>query len=254
MQLPQTVEVEGIRVLTTKQIAKEYGTNESAIRTNFSRNRTKFVERKHYIALTGDELRKFKDDITRCNAVKGNDITHCNAVGIRTNLLYLWTEKGALLHAKSLNTDKAWQVYDYLVDFYFRVKEKEPEIPEKKEVVPTKVKTEPVKKKIEVPYMDEPIFVFKNLLALAEDQGITLKLKDISGYSSILRGKRIAVRKHQVFEKVVYETAYELAHYFIHYDQGDMVNSPLEKDYNEQAERAAFMMIRMLDIKAKQKY
>ena len=93
MQLPQTVEVEGIRVLTTKQIAKEYGTNESAIRTNFSRNRTKFVERKHYIALTGDELRKFKDDITRCNAVKGNDITHCNAVGIRTNLLDLWTEK-----------------------------------------------------------------------------------------------------------------------------------------------------------------
>lgn len=37
--------------------------------------------------------------------------------------LYLWTEKGALLHAKSLNTDKAWQVYDYLVDFYFRAKE-----------------------------------------------------------------------------------------------------------------------------------
>lgn len=123
MQLPQTVEVEGIRVLTTKQIAKEYGTNESAIRTNFSRNRTKFVERKHYIALTGDELRKFKDDITRCNAVKGNDITHCNAVGIRTNLLYLWTEKGALLHAKSLNTDKAWEAYEYLIDFYFRAKE-----------------------------------------------------------------------------------------------------------------------------------
>lgn len=39
--------------------------------------------------------------------------------------LYLWTEKGALLHAKSLNTDKAWQVYDYLVDFYFRAKEKQ---------------------------------------------------------------------------------------------------------------------------------
>lgn len=46
--------------------------------------------------------------------------------------LYLWTEKGALLHAKSLNTDKAWEVYDYLVDYYFRVKEKS----ENKEVVP----------------------------------------------------------------------------------------------------------------------
>lgn len=254
MQLPQTVEVEGIRVLTTKQIAKEYGTNESAIRTNFSRNRTKFVEGKHYIALTGDELRKFKDDITRCNAVKGNDITQCNAVGIRTNLLYLWTEKGALLHAKSLNTDKAWQVYDYLVDFYFRAKEKEPEIPSKKEVVPTQTKTEPVKSKVVIPHMEEPIFVFKNLLALAEEQGITLKLQDLQKFDSILCGKNVAIRKQQLFEKVVYEAAYELAHYFIHYDQGDMIKSPLQKDYDAQAERAAFMMIRMLDIKVKQKY
>lgn len=36
--------------------------------------------------------------------------------------LYLWTEKGALLHAKSLNTDKAWEVYDHLVETYFNVK------------------------------------------------------------------------------------------------------------------------------------
>ena len=243
MQLPQVIEVKGIRVLTTHQIAESYEVKKIQISQNFKNNRQRFVEGKHYISLSGDDLRTFKNQLEKIEVVKS-----------RTSHLYLWTEKGALLHAKSLNTDKAWQVYDYLVDFYFRVKEKEPEIPEKKEVVPTKVKTEPVKKKIEVPYMDEPIFVFKNLLALAEDQGITLKLKDISGYSSILRGKRIAVRKHQVFEKVVYETAYELAHYFIHYDQGDMVNSPLEKDYNEQAERAAFMMIRMLDIKAKQKY
>ena len=45
-----------------------------------------------------------------------------------------------------------------------------------------------------------------------------------------------------------------MAHYFIHYDQGNLVKSPLQKDYNEQAERAAAMMIKMLDIKAKQKY
>lgn len=40
-------------------------------------------------------------------------------------VINLWTEKGALLHAKSLNTDKAWEVYDWLVDFYFRVKERQ---------------------------------------------------------------------------------------------------------------------------------
>ena len=60
--------------------------------------------------------------------------------------------------------------------------------------------------------------------------------------------------KNQTFERVVYEAAYELAHYFIHYKNGNLINSPLVKDYNAQSECAAFMMIRMLDIKAKQRY
>lgn len=33
--------------------------------------------------------------------------------------LYLWTERGAMLHAKSLNTDIAWEAYERLVDYYF---------------------------------------------------------------------------------------------------------------------------------------
>ena len=37
----------------------------------------------------------------------------------KASKLYLWTEKGAFLHAKSLNTDTAWEVYDRLVDNYF---------------------------------------------------------------------------------------------------------------------------------------
>ena len=36
--------------------------------------------------------------------------------------------KVPLLHAKSLNTDKVWEVYDYLVDFYFRIREEKKEI------------------------------------------------------------------------------------------------------------------------------
>lgn len=243
MQLPQIVELKGIRVLTSKQLADEYGTTTDRIKQNFSCNRDRFVEGKHYISITGDELKLFK------NQVGKNDL-----VASRTSHLYLWTEKGALLHAKSLNTDKAWQVYDYLVDFYFRAKEQESEIPPKKEVVPTQTKTEPVKNKVAIPHMEEPIFVFKNLLALAEEQGITLKLQDLRKFDSILCGKNVAIRKQQLFEKVVYEAAYELAHYFIHYNQGNLIKSSLQKDYNEQAERAAAMMIKMLDIKAKQKY
>ena len=40
----------------------------------------------------------------------------------KASKLYLWTEKGAFLHAKSLNTDTAWEVYDRLVDNYFNKK------------------------------------------------------------------------------------------------------------------------------------
>nr|WP_019292877.1 hypothetical protein [Lactococcus petauri] len=46
-----------------------------------------------------------------------------DAVGKFANQLYLWTEKGALLHAKSLGTDEAWDMYDILVDTYFKVQE-----------------------------------------------------------------------------------------------------------------------------------
>ena len=240
MEVPQTIEIKGSKVLTTKQIAEAYGVTKEKIIYNFNYNKDKYILGKHYIEVFGEELRRLKRTCEIQSSFK------------YAKSLYLWTEKGALLHAKSLNTDKAWQVYDYLVDFYFRTKEEN--LPEKKEVVPVQTTTEPAKKKLAIPAMDEPVFVFKNLLALAEEQGIMLKIKDLKGYDSYLKGQRIAIRKNQMFEKVVYEAAFELAHYFIHYDAGDIINSPLAKDYNDQAEKAAFMIIRLLDIKAKQKY
>lgn len=122
MQLPETIEIEGIKVLTTKQIAEAYGVKPDIIGYNFRYNKERYVEGKHYIMLEGQVLREFK----AINVEIQRSLP-------KISKLYLWTEKGALLHAKSLNTDKAWQVYDFLVDFYFRVKVNEPEIQEKKE-------------------------------------------------------------------------------------------------------------------------
>lgn len=114
MQNLKVIEYKGIRVLTSKQIAEAYGTTSDIIGYNYRYNKERYIEGKHYIMLFGQALREFKS----------------TNVEIQRSLpkiskLYLWTEKGALLHAKSLNTDKAWKVYDYLVDFYFRVKEGE---------------------------------------------------------------------------------------------------------------------------------
>ena len=120
----QVLERKNMRVLTTPQIAKLYGTTRKIISYNFQYNKEKYVEGKHYIKLEGKELSEFKYCLDRQDSLK------------YAHTLYLWNEKGALLHAKSLNTDKAWQVYDYLVDFYFRAKENKPEPPVKPASVP----------------------------------------------------------------------------------------------------------------------
>lgn len=114
------IENEGKRVLTTAQLAEAYGTDDKTIRKNFERNKNRYVEGKHFYCLTGETLKKFfADDKLTCTNTEIVNFT--NTSKIRT--LYLWTEKGALLHAKSLNTDKAWEVYDFLVENYFRVQQ-----------------------------------------------------------------------------------------------------------------------------------
>lgn len=236
MQLPQTIEVKGVRVLTTKQIAEAYETKEIQIHQNFKNNRARFVEGKHYISLSGDELKAFKNHLEKIEVVKS-----------RTSHLYLWTEKGALLHAKSLNTDKAWEVYDYLVDFYFRAKENTSE--EVKETMPAPVKE---KTKQELPQMDNPIRILKVLLKVAEDRGIKVNSFPLGTVDSMLKDNHIGIRTQVTVEKACYELAWELSHAFIHYDGGDMIKSPLSKDYNEQATRAADMVIKILNVKMSQ--
>lgn len=101
------------RVLTTQQIAEAYGTEAKKITDNFNNNKSRYVEGKHYICLEGEELKQFKSKTENLGFAKN------------LNKLYLWTEKGAFLHAKSLNTDTAWEVYDRLVDSYFIKKNNE---------------------------------------------------------------------------------------------------------------------------------
>ena len=115
----QITELNGQRVLTTQQIADGYGTTNKVISNNFNNNRTRFEEGKHFILLVGENLKEF---------------LHSQNLGTQNKIrkLYLWTEKGALLHAKSLGTDEAWDMYDILVDTYFKVQEEKqlPQTPE----------------------------------------------------------------------------------------------------------------------------
>ena len=110
----QVIEMQGVRVLTTAQLAECYGTDTTTIKQNFNNNKRRYEEGKHYVLLKGADLQAFKNEVENFDLVKKN-----------ASALYLWTERGALLHAKSLNTDKAWEVYDQLVETYFRAKKAE---------------------------------------------------------------------------------------------------------------------------------
>jgi hypothetical protein len=149
------VEFNGILVLTTQQIAEAYGTDTKVLSKNFERNKDRFVERKHYIKLSGDELKEFKANRQNDESLKF------------ASVLYLWTQKGAFLHAKSLNTDKAWDVYDTLVDEYFQKrnelalsgisKELQAVIVVDKRVTQVEQKVDTVKKELEDFKLDLPI-------------------------------------------------------------------------------------------------
>ena len=106
----KVIEHNGARVLTTQQLADAYGVDNQIIVNNFNRNKDRYVLGKHYISLEGDELRDYR-------AKNQNDVLP------NARIVYLWTEKGAFLAAKSLNTDKAWEAYDKLIDGYYAVKE-----------------------------------------------------------------------------------------------------------------------------------
>jgi hypothetical protein len=115
-QIAKVLEYKEERVLTTQQLAESYETTSKTISNNYTRNRNRFREGVHYFKLTGLELREF-----RKSSLRG--IAQVEGIKENANAIYLWTERGCLLHAKLLETDKAWEVYEALVDTYFRVKE-----------------------------------------------------------------------------------------------------------------------------------
>lgn len=257
----QVIKVKGQRVLTTKQIAEAYGTEEDKIRWNYKYNKGKYKEGKHYILIQGEELRELKRECEFHTLLK------------QAKSVCFWTEKGALLHAKSLNTDKAWEVYDYLVDFYFRAKEEKPETAqgrqtsEKKSVIPVNTRMEKMPEGIDekprTTYsmrqlnieIGEKADIFVKLIHLVEKLSgevrfVTFKSKSegMMVAASNWGNLRIGIRSEMDFDKYIYNIAYELAHYFLHYDKGDTIISSKHEEYKEQADRGAKMLIMALAV------
>lgn len=106
------INFKSIPVITSEMLAEFYNSDTDNIKQNFSRNAARFVEGKHYFKLEGVELKEFK-----------NMVTDSHYVPKRTARLMLWTERGAARHAKMLDTEQAWEVFEQLEDCYFHRQE-----------------------------------------------------------------------------------------------------------------------------------
>ncbi|EHL0087160.1 ORF6N domain-containing protein [Escherichia coli] len=118
-----TITYKQIPVITTELLAHLYGTEAIRIRQNHHENKGRFIEEKHFFKLEGETLREFKHRVAFNYSVK---------IARNVRSLILWTERGAARHAKMLETDQAWEVFEKLEDCYFSQGEKNTGKQEKK--------------------------------------------------------------------------------------------------------------------------
>lgn len=118
----QIIRFKNMPVITTANLATFYSTKQKNIHDNFRNNTNRFIEGKHYFKLTGKDLKEF--------------LLYPDLIGLqissKTRVLILWTERGAARHAKMLDTDHAWEVFEQLEDCYFNKVAQ----PERSETIP----------------------------------------------------------------------------------------------------------------------
>lgn len=181
----QIIERNNKRVLTTQQIAESYGTETKVISNNFNRNTERYVEGIHYHKLEGEQKREFLN------------LHQIEDGSKNAQYLYLWTEKGALLHAKSLNTDQAWQVYEMLVDTYFKaIEQQKPKLPQSylealKELVATTEEKEQLQLQIE---KDKPKVLFADAVTTSKT---TILIGELA---KIIKQNGINIGQNRLFE------------------------------------------------------
>jgi len=92
----------------------------------------------------------------------------------------------------------------------------------------------------------------ERLMYIAKQQGIKVRfqpLKASDGRMAVVKDEvRIGIKAGMEFDEYVYTLAHELSHWFLHYDKGDTISSEKHREYEEQADRAAKMLLLALSV------
>ena len=94
--------------------------------------------------------------------------------------------------------------------------------------------------------------VFRRLMLLANKNNVKIlfvPFKTYDGRFTCRSGEyRIGIRIDMGFDDYIYNLAHELAHLYLHYDKGNMIENDRKAEYEEQADRTAKMLIDVLSI------
>lgn len=103
------IEYRGQQVVTFAMIDKVHGRPKDTARRSFNENRDRFIEGEDFLTPTSDEIRTM---------VAGGVFPKGTARG---NVL---TKRGYLKIAKTLGDDKAWEVFDEMIERYFAAEQR----------------------------------------------------------------------------------------------------------------------------------
>ncbi|MCL8167114.1 ORF6N domain-containing protein [Enterobacter kobei] len=122
------LEIDGVKYITTAQLAKLYGVTTDAITKNFNRNKQHFIENIDYIYLSGERFAELKSELIKsAQKTNGQFVRQSdNLMGSNARAVNLWTESGVLNHVKIIKTEQAWAHFNQLKKFFFNHREEHP--------------------------------------------------------------------------------------------------------------------------------
>lgn len=109
------IEWNGKRVLTTAEMALHHDMPTARLNEKFRRNKKYFIENQDYYRVSKlDILEAFKNNR---NSFCDSMLEYFNNPNMTE--LFLFTESGYLRFVKTINDDKAWEIYGELIETYF---------------------------------------------------------------------------------------------------------------------------------------
>ncbi len=90
--------------------------------------------------------------------------------------------------------------------------------------------------------------VFEKLIKICHDKHISVLFTQFKANYGLIRGDRIGIANDMGIDAINKTLAHEIAHSYLHYDKGNITGEQQNEAYEEQADRAALMLLETIQI------